>query len=153
MRRTLGFLALAGLAGCMTPQGEMMSLAERRLALAPEIAWFKYSRNLPLYDPAREAAVLRDRQALGRTRGVSEETMRRFFNAQMEASRRVQWRYFHLWRKGEAVPEVPPRDLVTDLRPRLDVIDRRQIDLLARGAQPPTIPQLSEIGERFAPKN
>ncbi len=86
-------------------------------------------------------------------RGVFEASIWALKNRRMVSSRRVQWRYFHLWRKGEAVPEVPPRDLAADLRPRLDVIDRRQIDLLARGAQPPTIPQLSEIGERFVPKN
>jgi chorismate mutase len=145
--------ACAALAGCMTPQGEMMSLAEQRLALAPDVAWYKYSRDLPLYDPARETAVLQNRQSLGRARGIPDETTRRFFNAQMEASRRVQWEYFHLWRKGITVPTTPPRDLMIDLRPRIDMIDRRQIELLARGAQPPSIPQLSEIGERFLPKN
>lgn len=137
----------------MSPQGEMLVLSERRLSLAPDIAWYKYSRDLPLYDPARETAVLQNVQSMGRMRGLSEETTRRFFNAQMEASRRVQWRYFHHWRRGEDLPATPPRDLVTDLRPQIDTINRRQIELLARGAQPPTIPQLTELGERFLPKN
>lgn len=141
------------LAGCMTPQGEMMSLAKQRLALAPEVAWYKYSHDLPLYDAVRENNVLQNLQTLGRARGIPDETTRRFFNAQMEASRRVQWEHFHLWRKGIAVPSVPPRDLNSDLRPAIDQIDQRQIDLLARGAQPPGIPQLSEIGVRFLPKN
>lgn len=141
------------LAGCMTPQSEMMSLAKQRLALAPEVAWYKYSHELPLYDPVRETTVLQNMQALGRARGIPDETTRRFFSAQMEASRRVQWEYFHLWRKGIAVPTVTPRDLNGDLRPQIDRIDQRQIDLLARGATTPSISQLSEIGVRFLPKN
>jgi len=146
-------VALAALAGCMSPQSEMLVLSERRLALAPEIAWYKYSHQLPLYDPARETAVLQNVQSLGRLRGLPDETTRRFFNAQMEASRRVQWRYFHQWRRGEDLPDAPARDLATVLRPQIDTINRRQIELLARGAQPPSIPQLTELGERFLPKN
>ena len=152
-RRLAAALACAVLAGCSSPQGRMMSLAEQRLALAPDVAWAKYSRDLPLYDQGRETAVLRDMQSMGRARGIPDETTRRLFSAQMEASRRVQWEYFHIWRKGLAVNTAPPRDLATDLRPRIDAIDRLQIGLLAEGAQPPSVAQLSEIGARFLPKN
>lgn len=153
MRLRLISLAAALLAGCASPQGEMLALSAQRLSLAPEIAWSKYSRELPLYDAKREAAVLRDRMALGREIGVPDETTRGFFNAQMEASRRLQWEYFHRWRDGLAVPNTPPRDLLTDLRPQIDAIDRRQLALMARGAQPPTLAQLSGMAVRFLPKN
>lgn len=149
--RLIGFLAVL-LAGCSTPQGELNSMSERRLALAPEVALYKYSRNLPLYDPARENAILASAQAQARARGINEETARRFFSAQMEASRRVQWAWFDIWRKTSP-PDVPPRDLATDLRPRIDEINRRQIDALARGARPPDLAQLSEMADRFLPKN
>jgi chorismate mutase len=151
--RTLLPVFCLALGACMSPQGEMNALADERLSLAPEVAWYKYRNDLPLYDAPREATVLRETQQLGRLRGISEETTRRLFSVQMEASRRIQWEYFHAWRKGVAVPQTPPRDLRTDLRPRIDAINRRQVELLARGAQPPDIAQLSEESVRFLPKN
>lgn len=152
-RRLLFPLACLTLASCVSPEAEMKSLAAERLSLAPEVAWYKYRNDLPLYDAPREAEVLREAQQLGTLRGIPPETTRQLFSAQMEASRRIQWEYFHAWRKGLAVPETPPRDLRTDLRPRIDAINRRQIELLARGARPPNIAQLSEDSVRFLPKN
>jgi chorismate mutase len=152
-RRLLLPLAAFAFAGCVSPQGEMKSLAAERLSLAPEVAWYKYRNDLPLYDAPREAAVLRETQQLGDLRGIPAETTRQLFSGQMEASRRIQWEYFHAWRKGHSLPETPPRDLRTDLRPRIDAINRRQIELLARGAQPPNMAQLSEESVRFLPKN
>ena len=151
--RLLFPLACLTLASCVSPEAEMRNLAAERLSLAPEVAWYKYQNNLPLYDSPREAVVLRESQQLGNLRGIPAETTRQLFSTQMEASRRIQWEYFHAWRDGLAVPETPPRDLRTDLRPRIDAINQRQIELLARGVQPPTIAQLSEESVRFLPKN
>ncbi|MBE2180246.1 MAG: gamma subclass chorismate mutase AroQ [Chthoniobacterales bacterium] len=139
--------------GCTTPDGELASLARQRLALAPDVAWTKFSRDIPVYDPARETTVLQSAMEQGRLHGVPEETTRRFFAAEMEASRRLQWEWIHAWRKGYPQPVGAPRDLVGDLRPRFDDIQRHQITALARGAKPLTISQLTEVSERFLPKN
>jgi len=149
------FFALAALlAGCAGPQGELASLAEKRLALSPDIAWYKHSKNLPVYDPERETAVLQTVMAAGQQQGLNPDTVRRFFAAEMEASRRIQWEWIEGWRKNRiAAPDRPALDLGSYVRPQIDEINARQIRALARGAQPLSIAQLSEIGARFLPKN
>lgn len=148
-------LAAAALAaGCSSPTSELSGLARQRLSLAPEVAWYKHNRNLPVYDPKREteqlAAVLTESKAAG----VPEETARHFFAAEMEVSRRVQWEWIHAWRKHSApAPATPGRDLSTALRPQIDDINRSQIAALARGAKPPGIAQLTADSARFLPKN
>ena len=147
-------LLVAVLAGCAGPQGELNSLAERRLALAPDIAWYKHSNNVPVYDPARETSVLQTVMAAGQQQGLHPDTVRRFFAAEMEASRRIQWAWIEGWKKNRLpAPDRPAQDLGAYVRPQIDEINSRQIRALARGAQPLTIAQLSEIGARFLPKN
>lgn len=142
------------LAGCAGPQGELASLAEKRLALSPDIAWYKHSKDLPVYDPERETAVLQTVMAAGQQQGLNPDTVRRFFAAEMEASRRIQWEWIEGWRKNRiAAPDRPALDLGSYVRPQIDEINARQIRALARGAQPLSIAQLSEIGARFLPKN
>lgn len=150
------FIAVSAvlLAACSSPEGELLSLASDRLALAPDVAWYKHSHDLPVYDAQRETAQLQTVMAEGAAAGVSPETTRRFFAAEMEASRRIQWEWIQAWRKNiTPLPDGMPPDLAADLRPHIDEINKRQIDALSRGAQTPTINQLSEIGARFLPKN
>jgi chorismate mutase len=147
-------LAPALLAGCMSPQGELASLAEQRLGMSRDIAWAKHSADLPVYDPQRETAILQTMMATGQQQGLAPDTVRRFFAAEMEASRRIQWAWIEAWRKNLAAPpERPADDLGAYLRPQLDEINQRQIRAMARGASPLSVDQLSEIGARFLPKN
>lgn len=127
-------------------------MGRQRLAMAPEVAWYKHSRGLPVYDPARENALIKTVVAEGRAAGLDSEIVRRFFSAEMEVSRRIQWEWINAWSKGWAQPGDDPRDLAADLRPRIDDINRRQIAALARGATPLALAQLSALGERFLPK-
>ncbi|MGA0848601.1 MAG: gamma subclass chorismate mutase AroQ [Chthoniobacterales bacterium] len=144
----------AVLAGCAGPQGQLTSLAEERLSLAPDIAWYKHSRNVPVYDPARETAVLQTVMAAGQQQGLNPDTVRRFFANEMEASRRIQWAWIEAWRKNRApAPTSPAQDLGAYIRPQIDDINQRQLRAMARGAQPLSIAQLSAIGARFLPKN
>jgi chorismate mutase len=146
--------ALALLTGCAGPQGELISLAERRLALSPDIAWYKHSNDVPVYDPVRETSVLQTVIAAGQQQGLNPDTVRRFFAAEMEASRRVQWEWIEGWRKNRIAPlDRPAQDLGAYVRPQIDEINARQIRAMARGAQPLSVAQLSEIGARFLPKN
>jgi len=147
-------LATALLAGCAGPQGELASLATKRLALSPDIAWYKHSNDVPVYDPARETAVLQTVMAAGQQQGLNPDTVRRFFAAEMEASRRIQWEWIEAWRKNRVAPPLQPaKDLGAYMRPQIDDINARQIRALARGAQPLSVDQLSAIGARFLPKN
>lgn len=154
--RKTGFLlgATLLLAGCASPDSQLASMAKERLSLAPDVAWYKHQRDIPVCDPARETAQLQTVVAAGQAAGLQPEMVRRFFAGEMEASRRIQWEWIHAWRKNLAPPpDGPVRDLATDLRPRIDDINRRQIEALRRGARPLSIAQLSEMGARFLPKN
>ena len=156
MHKKLFILALgpALLAGCISPQGELASLAEQRLGMSRDIAWAKHSADLPVYDPQRETAILHTMMAACQQQGLAPDTVRRFFAAEMEASRRIQWAWIEAWRKELAAPpERPAVDLGAYLRPQLDEINQRQIHAMARGASPLSVDQLSEIGARFLPKN
>jgi hypothetical protein len=85
---------------------------------------------------------------------LAPDTVRRFFAAEMEASRRVQWAWIEAWRKNrEPAPTSVARDLGAYLHPQVDDINRRQLRALARGARPLTVDQLSVLGARFFPKN
>ena len=153
--KTLSVILLgAALAGCAGPQGQLAALAEERLSLSPDIAWYKQSNDVPVYDPVRETAVLQTVMAAGQQQGLDPDTVRRFFANEMEASRRIQWAWIEAWRKNLiAPPERSARDLGAYIRPQIDDINQRQILALARGAQPLSIAQLSAIGARFMPKN
>lgn len=152
MKRTSMLLLLA-LAGCAGPTARLESLARQRLELAPQVAWTKYTRNIAIHDPAREISALHEMTTRGSALGVPPETTRRFFVAQMEASRRLQQEWILAWRNGYAEPFGPARSIENDLRPRIDAIGARQIQALARGARPPTPGQLADFGARFLPKN
>ena len=152
--KTLPVLAMALLAGCASPQGDLTKLAEQRLSMSRDIAWAKHSANLPVYDPQRETTVLQTMMAAGQQQGLPPDTVRRFFAAEMEASRRVQWAWIEAWRKNRApAPTGVARDLGAYWRPQIDSINQRQIRALARGARPLTVDQLSALGARFLPKN
>jgi chorismate mutase len=145
---------LVFLSGCAGPQGELNSLAEERLSMSRDIAWTKHSAGIPVYDPQRETAILQTMMSAGEQAGLDPDTVQRFFAAEMEASRRIQWAWIEAWRKNLAPPpDHEPRDLGAYLRPQIDSINQRQIRALARGAVPPTVDQLSLLGARFLPKN
>ena len=145
---------LALLTSCAGPQGELTALAEKRLALSPDIAWYKHSNDVPVYDPVRETSVLQTVIAAGQQQGLNPDTVRRFFAAEMEASRRIQWEWIEGWRKNRIAPlDRPAQDLGAYVRPQIDEINARQISAMARGAQPLSVAQLSAIGARFLPKN
>lgn len=141
------------LASCASPDRQLTSLARERLALAPEVAWYKHSRELPIHDARRESRLLETVMDAGGNAGLDRKMVRCFFADQMELSRHIQQEWINAWRKGLPLPAKPPRDLSTDLRPRIDKINSRQIQMLAAGAAPPSPDQLSALSARFLPKN
>jgi chorismate mutase-like protein len=152
--KPLPILAAVLLAGCASPQGELTKLAEQRLSMSRDIAWAKHSADLPVYDPQRETTILQTMMAAGQQQGLAPDTVRRFFAAEMEASRRVQWAWIEAWRKNrQPAPTGVARELGAYWRPQIDDINQRQLRALARGARPLTVDQLSVLGARFFPKN
>lgn len=138
-------LALALLAtGCASPDRELRTLTGKRLALAPEVAWAKFQSNLPIHDPAREASILA---------AASDPESRRFFAAQIAASRRIQARLIESWKTGAPCPIKPARSLSAELRPAIDAIDNQQRTALSRGARPPSPEEIETLAKRVRPEN
>ncbi len=139
-------LLLVFLSGCALQQGaafrptpaeaKLVKLMSQRLAIANEVAWIKYSNQLPVRDAKREAEVLDRLTTMAGTSGLDPITVKNFFAAQIAASRAQQENDIRLWRAGAALPVCPPQSLRGDIRPKIDATDRALIAALARLGPP-----------------
>lgn len=69
---------------------EIIALIARRLTLAMAVGAAKEERGLPVCDPAREAAVLREAASAARIAGLDEEEVRQVFWCLVAMCRRAQ---------------------------------------------------------------
>jgi cyclohexadienyl dehydratase len=120
-------------------------LAER-LALMPAVAAWKWERQAPITDPARERELLRRAAEDAANAGLDADSVRGLLGLQMQLARAVQERHFARWRAdGFAAARV--QDLSTVLRPRLDSLGEALLAALALAA-----PQLAagDFRQRYA---
>ena len=95
----------------------LFELIDARLELMDEVASYKWQRGLPIEDLEREAVVL-DRAAADALRfGLTPDSVRALFAAQIEAAKAIQAYWFERWAGGEAPPPAP--DLAAEVRPAL----------------------------------
>jgi chorismate mutase len=118
------------------PEARLVQLMTQRLAIADEVAWIKYTSQLPVRDAKREAEVLAQLTTLASQSGLSEATAQRFFLAQIKASRTQQEYDIRRWKSGATLPATPPKNLKTDIRPKIDAVDQELIGTLAKVSQP-----------------
>lgn len=105
----------------------LVTLMIQRLQLSREVAWSKCRSGIPVADPAREARMLTDLKAEGAKAGLSSSEVVRMFLPQIAASRRYQEELIAGWRSGIDVPRIAPLDLASDIRPRLDKVNREML--------------------------
>jgi chorismate mutase len=108
----------------------LLGLMQQRLAVAHDVARWKWSQGKPISDPDREARLLEQVVGLGRDRGLGPQFVRSFFAAQMEAGKLIQQADFDRWRTDKRDPEEAGPDLAT-LRARIDQLDVELLDALA----------------------
>ena len=114
----------------------LLTLMIQRLQLSREVAWTKCRSGIPVADASREARMLTDLKVAGAQTGLSSSEVVRLFLPQIAASRRYQEELIAGWRSGIDVPKIAPLDLASDIRPRLDKVNRgmlRQWGVLCRG--------------------
>lgn len=99
----------------------VVELMDRRLALMPEVAAVKFADRKPVYDPARETAVIARSVADARALCLDGDAARTFFETQIAMARAVQEACLSRWRTSRDEPP-KPRDLVTRIRPELDAL-------------------------------
>jgi chorismate mutase len=109
-------------------EAKIVDLMGQRLGIAHEVAWIKYEKQKPVRDPKREAEVLDRLALLAVPRGLDPAVVRRFFSAQIAASRAQQEDDIHRWKSGAPLPSRAPQNLATDIRPKIDALDRALLD-------------------------
>jgi len=120
----------------------------QRLELARHVAWAKFQNDAKVSDPKRESELLATLELQARDTGLPEEIGRNFFQAQIAASRQVQEKLISHWKRGGTLPAIPPMDLRSDIRPRLDAISQELLRDLAVIGKTPFQPGLSGYAEQ-----
>ena len=115
----------------------LVTLMIQRLQLSREVAWSKCRAGIPVADPAREARMLTDLKTSGSEAGLSSAEVSRLFLPQIAASRRYQQELISEWRSGIDVPKIKPLDLASEIRPRLDKVNREMLLQWARVCRDP----------------
>jgi chorismate mutase-like protein len=92
-------------------------LMNKRLALSKDVAAYKYTHGLAVEDKGREAVVIASSLKKAAAAGLSSETVRPFFDLQIELSKQVQRGYIQSWRENGFPEYYPLKDLQTELRP------------------------------------
>ncbi|NIB38793.1 gamma subclass chorismate mutase AroQ [Pseudomaricurvus alkylphenolicus] len=113
------------------PSTAVESLITDRLRLMQAVAAYKWQRNLPVEDLAREERVLQAAVHQGLVHGITVASSEAFFRAQIGAAKEVQNYWFKRWQQGETLPDAVP-DLVNVVRPQLLTLGTALITELGR---------------------
>jgi chorismate mutase len=124
--------------------GDLFALVAERLSQMPAVAEYKYARELPVSDPAREQRVLESASARARELGIPPAQVRPFILAQVEAARFIQRRLMREWEQQGRSPVKGGADLVATIRPRLIRLGQQQLQ---------AIQCLRERGARIEPRH
>jgi chorismate mutase len=108
----------------------LLQLMQQRLAVAHDVARWKWAQDRPISDPARQARLLEEVVKQGEGQELSPALVRSFFTAQMEAGKRVQQSDFDRW-QAEGRPRKTDGPDLTALRARIDQLDTELLDALA----------------------
>ncbi|MBS0375796.1 MAG: transporter substrate-binding domain-containing protein [Proteobacteria bacterium] len=109
----------------------VLQLADRRLALMPEVAASKWASGQPVVDAARESEVIAAAGDRAAAAGLDRDTVADYFAAQVAGARGLQLELHDAWRRGERLDERPPAaSLAGQLRPRLDAISTATVRAL-----------------------
>lgn len=112
-------------------QPSVLELIEQRLQLMKAVAAYKWRRDLPVEDRAREAKVVESAVRTARPYGLTRARVTALLEAQIEAAKAIQRYWIGQWEQGVSPPGEPP-DLKADIRPRLISLGRRIIEAAAR---------------------
>ncbi|AEO43786.1 chorismate mutase [Xanthomonas euvesicatoria pv. euvesicatoria] len=149
-----GLLA-AGLLGCAWPARSqppldlLMDRIVQRNAIGDAVALSKWDSGKPVLDQAREAAVLQSVRDQAPAHGLDADDAARFFGAQIEANKSVQYALLSHWHERGHAPNTARPDL-TALRARLDQLQGELLDALADVASTRSAPDCPASTARAA---
>jgi cyclohexadienyl dehydratase len=114
------------------PAAQMLRVSElmaARLQLMPEVAAWKFVRQLPVQDAERERLVLQATVQRAQALGIEAGAAERLFALQIELARSVQQAAIQRWRSTSTTPAAP-RSLDAELRPALDELGTRLLQAI-----------------------
>ncbi|MFL7965051.1 chorismate mutase [Pseudomonas kielensis] len=133
----------AGAASTPAPEAltPLLNAIGERLAIADQVALSKWDSGKPVEDRQREREVIAAAVAQAPAYKLSGETVEAFFAAQIEANKMVQYINLSDWALDGKAPDLPRPDLVGQIRPQLDRLQKRLLQQLADFAPYRTDPQ------------
>jgi chorismate mutase len=109
---------------------ELFSLIAERLSYMPAVAEYKYRRRLAVTDAAREQRVLENAAAQARELGLEAARVTPLVRAQMEAAKVIQRELIATWQQQGLQGTDQGADLLATIRPRLNQLGQRQLQLI-----------------------
>lgn len=110
---------------------QLVETSARRLVIAEQVALAKWDNGAAVEDARREAEVVMGAVKIGQSRGLDRASASKFFQAQIEANKVVQYSLLADWRRAGRAPVHRPINLVKTIRPQLDRIETELIVELA----------------------
>jgi len=108
----------------------LLTLIDQRLAVAPMVAKAKWNSGGAINDPPREQLILD--AVTAEAKGLDAVLVRRFFQAQFDASKALQLGLHAQWRRQGAGRFDDAPDLGRDVRPVLDKLTPQLIAALGK---------------------
>jgi len=101
----------------------LVETSAQRLIIAEQVALAKWDMGIPVEDASREAQLIVHAVTAGQARGLDQQLVSKFFRAQIEANKLVQYALLAEWRRVGKAPDHRPVDLPNTIRPELDEVD------------------------------
>jgi chorismate mutase len=136
LKRTLQFVAISvalpyfGKAEERAALTTLIDASAQRLELAREVALAKWDDGAPVEDVARERQVIHAAVRAGREAGLPAKFVSRFFSAQIEANKLIQYALLTKWQGQGKAPRHSRINLVQTVRPQIDRIQAALISAL-----------------------
>ncbi|WP_075643784.1 chorismate mutase [Paraburkholderia monticola] len=108
----------------------LIELTVKRLRIAKQVALVKWDSGSAIEDLPREEEVLATARTEARAAGISDQEATQFFGDQIEANKLVQYGLHALWRQIGGAPDEPRANLASDIRPRLDGLQKEFLQVL-----------------------
>ncbi|MDE1168180.1 MAG: chorismate mutase [Pseudomonas sp.] len=123
---------------------------------ADQVALSKWDSHKAVEDRPREKDVINGAIALAPTYKLEPGAVEQFFSAQIEANKLVQYAHLSDWHLQGKAPDSPRPDLVGQIRPRLDELQKHLLQQLADFSpyrQDPQCPQWLAQANKAAAKD
>ena len=112
----------------------LVETTAHRLMIGEQVALAKWDSGKVVEDTPREAQVILGAMKDGVAKGLDEASVSKFFKAQIEANKFVQYALLADWYRAGKAPEHAPVDLLKVIRPQLDEVQKSlmtEVDTIA----------------------